>query len=107
MASFELDHADGDYSRRYTVESVRQVLVDISTPAETFERVDVAVTAHFAAHASEFTGKHLVCANNAGDPLKYMLCVWWEYAHPGAHLRSLHTRSSPVSGPACMELISF
>ena len=62
-----------------------QVLVDISTPAETFDRVDVAVTAHFQGHPSEFTGNHLVCANNAGDPLKYMLCVWWEYAQSGAH----------------------
>ena len=59
--------------------------MDISTPAETFERVDAAVTAHFEGHPSEFTGKHLVCANNAGDPLKYMLCVWWEYAQSGEH----------------------
>lgn len=60
-----------------------QVLVDISTPAATFDHVNAAVAAHTAANPNDFTGKHLVVANNAGDPLKYMLCVWWEYCHPG------------------------
>ena len=60
-----------------------QVLVDISTPAATFDCVDAAVAAHLATNPSDFTGKHLVVANNAGDPLKYMLCVWWEYCHQG------------------------
>ena len=63
-----------------------QVMVDITTPAETFERVDRAVAAHLEANATEFTGKHLVVANNAGDPLKYMLCVWWEHAQTGSLL---------------------
>lgn len=60
-----------------------QVLVDISTQAEVFERVDAAVTAHLAANSSEFTGKHLVVANFASDPLKFTLCVWYEYTHTG------------------------
>ena len=59
------------------------MLVDISTPASTFECVDAAVVAHIAANPNDFTGKHLVVANNAGDPLKFMLCVWWEYCHQG------------------------
>jgi len=25
----------------------------------------------------------MISANLVGDPLKYMLCVWWEYAYPG------------------------
>jgi hypothetical protein len=61
-----------------------QVLVDIATPREAFERVDAVVAAHLGANGSEFTGKHLVVANFASDPLKFMLCVWWEYAHTGA-----------------------
>ena len=69
--------------------------MDISTPAETFERVDAAVAAHFAGHPSEFTGSHLVCANNAGDPLKYMLCVWWEYTQSGEQ----HTCLAPEQPP--------
>lgn len=60
-----------------------QVLVDISTQTETFERVDAAVTVHLSANPGEFTGKHLVVANFATDPLKFTLCVWWEYSHTG------------------------
>lgn len=63
-----------------------QALIDISTPGETFERVDAAVTAHLIANPGEFTGKHLVVANFAADPLKFTLCVWWEYAHTGTAL---------------------
>ncbi|EIE26550.1 hypothetical protein COCSUDRAFT_39616 [Coccomyxa subellipsoidea C-169] len=66
-----------------------KVLVDISTPAATFDCVDAAVAAHLAANPNDFTGKHLVVANNAGDPLKYMLCVWWEYCHQGTELRRM------------------
>ena len=62
------------------------MLVDIATPAEAFQAVDTAVTAHFAACPTEFTGKHLVCANTASDPLKFTLCIWREYAHPGEAL---------------------
>lgn len=64
--------------------------MDISTPAATFDHVDAAVAAHTAANPNDFTGKHLVVANNAGDPLKYMLCVWWEYCHPGELHDPLH-----------------
>ena len=48
------------------------MLVDISTPAEVFEAVDAAVTAHFKANLKEYTGEKLVVANGATDPLK----VW-------------------------------
>lgn len=58
--------------------------MDIATPAEAFQAVDTAVTAHFAAQPTEFTGNHIVVANTASDPLKFTLCVWWEFAHPGA-----------------------
>ena len=61
-----------------------QVLVDIATPPEAFQSVDAAVTTHFAANPGEFTGSHIVVANFASDPLKYTLCVWWEFSHPGA-----------------------
>ena len=61
-----------------------QVLVDISTPAEVFDRVDAAVGAHTSLHLGEFTGKRLVCARDAGEPLKYALCIFYEYCHNGA-----------------------
>ena len=61
-----------------------QVLVDVSTPAEVFQQVDLAVTEHFKANPKEYTGEKLVVANNATDPLKFTLCVFWEYSHPGA-----------------------
>ena len=60
-----------------------QVLVDISTPAGVFDRVDAAVGAHTSLHAGEFTGKRLVCARDAGEPLKYALCVFYEFPHNG------------------------
>lgn len=60
-----------------------QILVDISTPAHVFEKVDAAVTVLFAANPLEYTGEKLVCANGATDPLKYTLCVFWEYKQPG------------------------
>ena len=60
-----------------------QVLVDISTQADAFQKVDAAVTEHFKANPKEYTGEKLVVANNATDPLKFTLCVFWEYGHPG------------------------
>lgn len=60
-----------------------QVSVDISTPPSVFEAVEVAAVAHFKANPNDFSGEKLIIANIAGDPLKYMLCVWWEYAYPG------------------------
>jgi len=65
---------------------VSQVLVDISTPAEVFDHVDAAVTAHFKANPKEYTGEKLVVANGATDPLKFTLCVFWEYGHTGVEL---------------------
>ncbi len=58
-------------------------MVDISTPAEVFDRVDAAVGAHTGQHSGEFTGKRLVCARDAGEPLKYALCIFYEYCHNG------------------------
>ncbi len=63
--------------------SVLQVLVDVTTPADVFGQVDIAVTEHFKANPKEYTGEKLVVANNATDPLKFTLCVFWEYSHPG------------------------
>ena len=62
-----------------------QLLVDISTPAEVLTAVEEAASAHFKANPTEFTGNKMIIANVATDPLKYMLCVWWEYAYPGEH----------------------
>ncbi|KAK9786905.1 hypothetical protein WJX73_008469, partial [Symbiochloris irregularis] len=66
-----------------------KVQVDISTPKEVFDQVDAAVGALFTAHPTEFSGSRLVVANFAGDPLKYTLCVWWEYGHTGHELRRM------------------
>ena len=77
-----------------------QVLVNISTPAEVFDRVDAAVGAHTSLHLGEFTGKRLVCARDAGDPLKYALCIFYEYCHNGEHPHS--DGHSPASPPCPM-----
>lgn len=69
-----------------------QVLVDISTPAAVFERVEKAVTAHFKAYPKEYTGQKMVVANNATDPLKYTLCVFWEYNHSGQQADGMNAR---------------
>ena len=63
--------------------AVMQVSVDISTPPSAFEAVEAAAVAHFKANPNDFSGEKMIIANIAGDPLKYMLCVWWEYAYPG------------------------
>eukprot|EP00891_Asterochloris_glomerata_P001949 jgi/Astpho2/1949/gw1.00038.393.1_t len=63
-----------------------KLLVDISTPAEVLTAVEEAASAHFKANPTEFTGNKMIIANVATDPLKYMLCVWWEYAYPGTEL---------------------
>ncbi len=60
-----------------------QVSVDISTSPSVFEAVEAAAVAHFKANPSDFSGEKMIIANLVGDPLKYMLCVWWEYAYPG------------------------
>lgn len=57
--------------------------MDISTPPSAFEAVEAAAVAHFKANPNDFSGEKMIIANIAGDPLKYMLCVWWEYAYPG------------------------
>ena len=67
-----------------------QVLVDISTPAEVFDRVDAAVGAHTSLHLGEFTGGRLVCARDAGEPLKYALCIFYEFCHNGERTSSRH-----------------
>ena len=60
-----------------------QVAVDIITPPSVFEAVEAAATAHFKANPTEFSGEKMIIANVVGDPLKYLLCCWWEYAYPG------------------------
>lgn len=60
-----------------------QVSVDISTSPTVFEAVEAGAVAHFKANPSDFSGEKMIIANLVGDPLKYMLCVWWEYAYPG------------------------
>ncbi|DBA70546.1 TPA: hypothetical protein ACH3X2_011943 [Trebouxia sp. C0005] len=63
-----------------------KVSVDISTSPSVFEAVEAAAVAHFKANPSDFSGEKMIIANLVGDPLKYMLCVWWEYAYPGTEL---------------------
>ena len=63
-----------------------QVLVDISTPAEVFEAVDVAVSAHFKANPKEYTGEKLVVANGATDPLKVQSRPDEDLVHIGSHI---------------------
>ena len=71
------------HSRYRSLLAAVQVSVDISTPPSVFEAVEAAAVAHFKANPNDFSGQKLIIANIAGDPLKYMLCVWWEYAYPG------------------------
>ena len=61
--------------------------MDISTAPAVFEAVEAAAVAHFKANPTEFSGEKMIIANVVGDPLKYLLCVWWEYAYPGMHVR--------------------
>lgn len=65
-----------------------KVAIDAATPSSAIDAVGAAVAAHLRGPTGrgEFTGDHLVVANYAGDPLKFTLCVWWEYAHPAADL---------------------
>ena len=60
-----------------------QVMVDIHTTAEQFDALDKHVTVFLNSKPASFTGAHLTCANFAGDPLKFTLCVFWEFSHPG------------------------
>ena len=62
-----------------------RVAVDVSTKPAAVDAVEAAVAAHLRSDAgrAEFSGEHLVVTNYAGDPLKFTLCVWWEYSHPG------------------------
>lgn len=83
-----------------------QVLVDMSTPAGTFDIMDAAVAAHLEANPNDFTGKHLVVANNASDPLKFMLCIWWEYCHPGANKTITDIDSTSLSSALMLSLLN-
>ena len=65
--------------------SLLQVAVDIATPPEVFDKVREELTLWLKANAGEYSGNFLCVANFAGDPLKYTLCVWWEYSHSGMH----------------------
>ena len=84
------------------------MLMDIHTIAQhpdIFEVVDAAVTAHFKAHVTEFSGSKMVVANFAADPLKFTLCVWWEYSHSGkglpAEIAAAGLHAGAVVAPPC------
>lgn len=77
--------------------------MDISTPPAVFEAVEAVAVAHFKANPSDFSGEKMIIANLVGDPLKYMLCVWWEYAYPGKCIVCTH----PLSCLLCMVATSF
>jgi hypothetical protein len=83
-----------------------KVLVDLATPGTAFEAVDAAVTAHIAAHPSEFTGEKLVVAGVAGDPLKVTLAVWFEYAQAGTDLGRLSRARSGLHLAVCRALVA-
>ena len=78
-----------------------QVSVDISTPPSAFEAVEAAAVAHFKANPNDFSGEKMIIANIAGDPLKYMLCVWWEYAYPGQSCMCYLSTSCPGQIQIC------
>ena len=63
-----------------------QVAVDLSTAPEVFDAVRAELRVWFKTNAGEYSGNFLCVANFAGDPLKYTLCVWWEYSHSGEQL---------------------
>lgn len=71
-----------------------QVAVDISTPPEVFDTVRAELKVWLKTNAGEYSGNFLCVANFAGDPLKYTLCVWWEYSHSGACLPRVMAFSS-------------
>ena len=55
-------------------------------PPSPYDLVRAAALAHCKSHPSEFTGEVVCVANFAHDPLKFTLCVFWEYSHCGADL---------------------
>eukprot|EP00208_Stichococcus_sp_RCC1054_P005886 CAMPEP_0206144266 /NCGR_PEP_ID=MMETSP1473-20131121/23556_1 /ASSEMBLY_ACC=CAM_ASM_001109 /TAXON_ID=1461547 /ORGANISM="Stichococcus sp, Strain RCC1054" /LENGTH=1146 /DNA_ID=CAMNT_0053540037 /DNA_START=541 /DNA_END=3978 /DNA_ORIENTATION=- len=66
-----------------------KVAVDITTAPTVFESVKADLEEFFAGNLGEYSGKFLCVANFAGDPLKFTLCVWWEYSHCGEELGRL------------------
>lgn len=57
-----------------------------SASQSSYDVVRAAALAHVKSHPSEFTGEVVCVANFAHDPLKFTLCVFWEYSHCGADL---------------------
>ena len=57
-----------------------------SSSQSPYDLVRAAALSHCKAHPSEFTGECICVANFAHDPLKFTLCVFWEYSHQGADL---------------------
>jgi hypothetical protein len=55
-------------------------------PPSPYDLVRAAALAHCKSHPSEFTGEVVCVANFAHDPLKFTLCVFWEYSHQGGDL---------------------
>jgi len=56
------------------------------SPSSAYDLVRAAALAHCRSHPSEFTGEVVCIANFAHDPLKFTLCVFWEFSHCGADL---------------------
>ncbi len=82
-------HASYTVSEKYYLSKKRsahhvQVMVDIRTPKEVFNRVEEVVKAHVQANPLDFSGESSVNANFGGDPLKFSLTVWWSYCYNGA-----------------------
>lgn len=61
-----------------------QVYVDASTPAEVWDVLRKAVEEFTAEHPENFSGQCAVFCFGAGDPLKMLLGVYFEYSFNGA-----------------------
>ena len=66
-----------------------QVLVDISTLPEVFDRMEECVKEHINANPLDFPGEFSVNANFGGDPMKFALVIWWNYCYNGAQSRKV------------------
>lgn len=58
-----------------------QVLVDIGTASEVFNRMDEAIGNHVTANPQDFTGEHSVHANVGADPMKLAMVFSWSYCY--------------------------
>jgi len=63
-----------------------QVLLDIGTSKEVFDRMDEAIGNHLNANAQDFTGEYSVHATAGADPMKLAMVIWWSYIYNCGHL---------------------